>query len=309
MTASDTSAICPVCQFKVDATQYKRAYVAPFNRQLYQLHACPDCRLEFWTPLKMLPAFYEHEGFSAYSDYHGGRRHFPPWCEAFFVLMKMRSGRLLDVGCGDGFFLARAQSLGFEAWGIDLDKNSVRSAVDNLALDRVRHSTLDEFALVCNHSCTQFDLVTFFEVLEHQDSPADFVAQVASLLKPGGKIAGSVPNSGRFLACLDRRLSAGDLPPHHFLWFTARSLKRLFESKGFTNVIVQPSGNIAYQALKEKVGALLNRHFCGGATNLAARMTLWPVAHGAAGLLWLGYRLRPAHLYFQADARGQHRVA
>jgi 2-polyprenyl-3-methyl-5-hydroxy-6-metoxy-1,4-benzoquinol methylase len=41
-------------------------------------------------------------------------------------------------------------------------------------------------------------VITFFEVLEHQDKPREFLEMVKGLLKEGGYIAGSVPNRERF---------------------------------------------------------------------------------------------------------------
>ncbi|MEM2074300.1 MAG: methyltransferase domain-containing protein, partial [Nitrososphaeria archaeon] len=51
-----------------------------------------------------------------------------------------------------------------------------------------------EFAEFCQKEGLKFDVITFFEVLEHQDKPVEFLEAIKSMLKPGGYIAGSVPN-------------------------------------------------------------------------------------------------------------------
>ncbi|MEM5782690.1 MAG: methyltransferase domain-containing protein, partial [Candidatus Aenigmatarchaeota archaeon] len=69
-----------------------------------------------------------------------------------------------------------------------------------------------------------FDVITFFEVLEHQDRPKEFIETIKSMLKPGGYIVGSVPNRDSWMWRMSgRRIGKGDFPPNHFLRFSKRS--------------------------------------------------------------------------------------
>jgi len=55
-------------------------------------------------------------------------------------------------------------------------------------------------------------------VLEHQDRPREFLEKVKELLKPGGWIAGSVPNRQLFrFSNKPLNYQMGNFPPHHFL--------------------------------------------------------------------------------------------
>ena len=45
----------------------------------------------------------------------------------------------------------------------------------------------------------KFDIITFFEVLEHLDNPLYFIEGVVKLLKPNGKLVISVPSRERLL--------------------------------------------------------------------------------------------------------------
>ena len=72
-------------------------------------------------------------------------------------------------------------------------------------------------------------MVSFFEVLEHQDNPAGFLAQVRSLLKPGGYIALSVPNRNRWQKGLD----VTDLPPNHLTRWNPEGLTGFLLREGF----------------------------------------------------------------------------
>ncbi|MEQ1514998.1 MAG: class I SAM-dependent methyltransferase [Usitatibacteraceae bacterium] len=292
---------CPICASNITRANSARTYIAPFNSKEYTVHRCTQCDLGFWTPLQIDPAFYEDEGFAAYADYHQGERPFPPWCLPFFEKLPISQGRLLDVGCGDGAFLARARTAGFETWGMDLDKSSVQAAITNFGLERISQATLENFVLQCRSDVTSFDVITFFEVLEHQDRPSDFIDQILSILKPGGYVAGSVPNDRRLLAGLDRKISPGDLPPHHFLWFSRKTLQSLFSGKEFGSVLIHPSGNIPFAELREKFAALLYSKLAKThEPSLLLRAAGLPVVWVSAVALNLLYRFAPAHLYFQA---------
>jgi 2-polyprenyl-3-methyl-5-hydroxy-6-metoxy-1,4-benzoquinol methylase len=54
--------------------------------------------------------------------------------------------------------------------------------------------SLEEFYEYAKEKNLKFDVITFFEVLEHQDKLREFLEMVKGLLREGGYIAGSVPN-------------------------------------------------------------------------------------------------------------------
>jgi 2-polyprenyl-3-methyl-5-hydroxy-6-metoxy-1,4-benzoquinol methylase len=293
---------CPGCTRSVQDPTPTATHLSRVTAQRYNLYCCQFCDLDFWWPRQLSPEIYQSAALSQYLGYHQGTRPFPPWVRLFFDLIPTRSGKLLDVGCGDGAFLARAAACGFETHGIDFDSNSIRVAREKHGLQNVVDQSLDIYFESARRSHTYFDVVCFFEVLEHQAEPSEFLEAILDVLAPGGWIAGSVPNRNRFLAKLDRRLGAGDLPPHHFFWFSARALNNLLTRKGFCDIRILPSGNIGFQELLTKLSRLalsrlepfVARLPCISKT--ISHIVLWPVA----AFLWLGLAWRPAHLYFQA---------
>lgn len=224
---------CPVCNGEVREDGCKRTFVSSYNDFQYKLYHCNGCHIEFWHPLKIIPDFYENEHCAAYEEFHSGVRELPQWCEPFFEKFPLRAGRLLDIGCGEGIFLKSAEKSGFEVWGIDIDRKSVEVARNKFGLNNVYHMSLDNFLNFAAEKNISFDVVTFFEVLEHQDSPANFIEGVKKILKKGGYIVGSVPNRERLFADSDRKLFLADFPPHHFLWFSREVLKRYLQQNEF----------------------------------------------------------------------------
>lgn len=147
-------------------------------------------------------------------------------------------GELLDIGCGTGNFLAAARAAGYEVSGTELDRNAARFAKERLGLPRVFGLTISEFAE--KHPDEQFDVVTFFEVLEHQATPGEFLEHVKSRVRPRGYIALSVPNRERWLTGPD----VLDYPPNHFLRWNAAALRSFLSAHGFETLSIkeQPAG-------------------------------------------------------------------
>jgi SAM-dependent methyltransferase len=231
---------CPICRAGVEAGSFKEVYVSPYNNQEYKRYECPNCDVHWWEPLKIIPEFYESEVFEDYVAFHEGvGTRLRENLKAFFKHFPSNvRGKLLDVGCGDGRFLRYAKEQGFEVWGIDFDKKSVENVKRNLGIDTVFAMSLEEFYEYAKEKNLKFDVITFFEVLEHQDKPREFLEMVKGLLKEGGYIAGSVPNRERLVVEIDWKYFHGDYPPHHFLRFSKYSLEKALNFAGFKNIEV-----------------------------------------------------------------------
>ncbi|MFZ8832369.1 MAG: class I SAM-dependent methyltransferase [Thermodesulfobacteriaceae bacterium] len=231
---------CPICRTSVEANSFKEVYVSPYNNQEYKRYECPNCDVHWWEPLKIIPEFYESEVFESYIAFHEGvGTRLGEYHKAFFKYFPSNvRGKLLDVGCGDGRFLRYAKERGFEVWGIDFDKKTVENVKRNLGFDTVFAMSLEEFYEYAKEKNLKFDVITFFEVLEHQDKPREFLEMVKGLLKEGGYIAGSVPNRERLFAGMDWKYFHGDYPPHHFLRFSKSSLEKALNFYGFRDVEV-----------------------------------------------------------------------
>jgi len=153
------------------------------------------------------------------------------------------SGKLLEIGCGTGNFLAAARDAGYCVTGIELDRNAARFAKKRLGLQRVLPLTISEF--IDHHPEERFDVVTFFEVLEHQAAPVEFLQKVRTCVRPSGMIALSVPNRERWLAGPD----VLDYPPNHFLRWNAAALKNFLSLQGFEVLSIrEQSAGIAHTA-------------------------------------------------------------
>lgn len=154
-----------------------------------------------------------------------------------------RTGSLLDAGCGTGNFLIAAWNAGYSVTGIELDPRAARFAAKFCGSTRIHSLGLEQF--VAQNPDERFDVVCFFEVLEHQADPAQFLRCALAVLRPGGYVALSVPNRERWLTGIDPL----DYPPNHFLRWNVPSLRSFLESHGCQILTLrEQSAGIAYTA-------------------------------------------------------------
>jgi SAM-dependent methyltransferase len=110
---------------------------------------------------------------------------------ALRALFDPKATRILDLGCRDGS-LARALGLPAERTiGADIDAESLAAA--RAALTPCRADLWGGFPFRDD----SVDLVVAGEILEHVPFPSEFLAEVARVLRPGGRVVGSVPNAFR----------------------------------------------------------------------------------------------------------------
>lgn len=137
------------------------------------------------------------------------------------------SGRLLDVGCGNGSFMAAMRAMGWDVAGIDPDPEAVRIAREAYGVDA--HIGLLEESVFPPDS---FDAVTLKHVLEHSAEPAQLLTACRSVIRPDGVIVVTTPNAESLGHRVFRGHWRGLEVPRHFHVFSPFSLMRLAEQAG-----------------------------------------------------------------------------
>jgi len=131
---------------------------------------------------------------------------------------------VLDLGCFTGFFVKKLLTLGFDACGIDFNNKALEYGKTQYGLDtHISNQTLSELLM----QGKRFDVITLFEVIEHLENIEEVFIQVSCLLKTGGAIIISTPNSNM---CWRPAL---DNPPHHLSRFTPNALHSCATRFGF----------------------------------------------------------------------------
>jgi SAM-dependent methyltransferase len=150
--------------------------------------------------------------------------------------------RLLDVGCAAGTFMTFARQAGWQTTGVEVGEATAQAARSR-GLDVHTGTLRDAFPELEPGS---FELVTFWDVLEHVRDPRDELALTRQLLRPGGTIAATMPNvSGLYprstYRLIARRTGRWEYPelPVHLYDFDPRTFTRLVIDSGYRDVRVQ----------------------------------------------------------------------
>mgnify|MGYP001028236444 CR=1 FL=1 len=141
-----------------------------------------------------------------------------------------RGTTLLDIGCGEGFFLFNASRMGYTVKGVELSQEAGEYARREFDLD-IETKPFEEAEFRENY----FDVVTLWQVLEHVPHPLVILKEVHRILKPGGLVAVSTPDFGGVPAKILRR-RWWNIRSLHVNQFTTRTLKGILENAGFKNV-------------------------------------------------------------------------
>lgn len=141
---------------------------------------------------------------------------------------------VVDVGCGEGEFLAELQSLGWSVEGVDPSDAAVA-----IAQARGVHAAAGTIADV-SFETGSLDAITFRLVFEHIADPVAALADCRRALRSHGTLWIATPS----LDSEAHRAFGRDWihlePPRHAVLYTRRSLTRLLELSGFDVVSVKP---------------------------------------------------------------------
>ena len=247
----DAEAACPVCG---SARAHLRYRIARFR-----VYDCEECSLVYlWPRLserevrEMFARLYtEGEGsVPELRSYYGFTYEDSPdnplvqlyerWLDGIEAVRK--PGRLLDIGCGTGLFLAIARRRGWEPHGIDDCAEATAHARSHFGLE-VRDGEFGAFAA----EGLRFDAITMWDIIEHAREPVSLLEAARGVLAPGGVIGLSTPNQKSVLdvaAGAIYRASFGRITwplekfyiEQHFLYFSPDTLADALSRAGLALV-------------------------------------------------------------------------
>ena len=108
-------------------------------------------------------------------------------------LRSMGGRRILEIGCGHGFMLARLERR-FETFGVDISSYAIEQAA-RFAPNSICEVADVEESLPAHFEPASFDLVVAKYVFEHLGDPLRGIQAAAEMLRPGGELFFSVPNT------------------------------------------------------------------------------------------------------------------
>lgn len=244
MTTADIRAtICAICLTHGNATELYPANFSPEDlspavfsarrvpdRIHYRMVRCNRCGLVRSDPVAdsgLVAALYSQSSF----DYGSETKNLAITYGAYLARLDRHraiKGALLEIGCGNGFFLEQARHQGYsDVRGVEPSEAAVQLAAVDLR-DRIVCSMMTP-GLFPDQS---FDVVCLFQVLDHIFDPASLLLACRQILKPGGLVLCLNHNVEALSAHLMKSRSPIIDIEHTYLYSPA-TITRLFAGSGF----------------------------------------------------------------------------
>ena len=207
--------------------------VAPnmYTGEQYRLVRCSCCRLIRTDQPPSSEQLYVYGGTADAGARFGLMQNLLSWFRRTRIqqFTGQRVGRALDIGCGDGSFLAALAKEGWDVYGTELSASIAASARKRLG-DRIR---VEEIENKTSHPEASFDLITLWHVLEHLDNPQKALVEVRRLIKSEGTVVIAVPNIRSLQAQIFKQDWLHLDVPRHRWHFDPETLRALAERCGF----------------------------------------------------------------------------
>lgn len=158
-----------------------------------------------------------------------------------------KTNKLIDVGCGIGYFLEVAKKRGWEVYGTEFTEEAVNICESKGASMQLGVLNPD------NYAPESFDVICSFEVIEHINNPREELGNFHKLLRKGGLVYCTTPNFN----AVERYQLGADWNvityPEHLSYYTPKTLKRVFAETGFKAKKVLATG-VSITRIKKSQG-------------------------------------------------------
>lgn len=227
---------CPVCgknNFKpfITCTDF---FV---SGEQFEISECTGCRFRFTGNAEdeeNIGRYYQSEEYISHSNISKGFVNAVYHKVRSYMLGRKRrlvkrvtgkkSGRILDVGTGTGFFLNEMKNHSWQIAGTEKDAEARDFAQKEFGLE------IDEPEQLFQFEDESFDAITLWHVLEHIHRLDENMDAFKRLLKPEGKLIIAVPNPTSYDARHYKEFwAAWDVPRH--LWHFGPEQMKLFGEK------------------------------------------------------------------------------
>jgi 2-polyprenyl-3-methyl-5-hydroxy-6-metoxy-1,4-benzoquinol methylase len=251
---------CPVC----GKTEHKNFLVVQdksVSQESFVIVSCENCGFKFTNPRpdpESIGKYYESEEYISHSNTSKGIinkayqivRSIAVKDKVELVNSLSPKGKMLDYGCGTGFFLLACQKDGWEVEGFEPNDLANKQASETLGKP-VEKVSLDKF------TPQSFEIITLWHVLEHVHTLNETFQKLLTLLKPNGVIVVAVPNADSLDAQKYKENWAAYDVPRHLYHFNQATMKRFMKKHKLELQDVKPMKYDAYYVsmLSEKYKA------------------------------------------------------
>lgn len=245
---------CIVCKSNKFTFQYysqDRMFNLPGE---FSVKKCSSCSLAFLDPQPsgfQLKKYYPSKKYYAYNkdDAKGFleilreylvKNYYSPTCLSKIITLLIKNvpampsnpkrGKILDVGCGTGDTLILLKKLGWDTYGIDMDKQAISIGIKR----GLRNLALGTYKDLAVYPDNYFDAIRLYHVIEHLDNPVLCLNLIKRKLKKKGELIIGTPNMKSLISKIFKSYWYNLDSPRHLFIFSPDTLRKLAEKNGFS---------------------------------------------------------------------------
>lgn len=198
--------------FNIDVSGYFK------NLSEISVYQCQASQLKFYHPFNLAGDEHFYDELSKkYSNYYSKWK----WEHEHASYFLKVSDNVLEIGCGNGYFLQEIQNKVASVTGLDFNPASIEFGEKN------NINIINESIQKHGEKHTEYyDYISAFQLFEHVNDVGNFLKSTVSCLKKGGKLVIGIPDNDspifKFMP-----YHTLNLPPHHMLLWDKESLSYL----------------------------------------------------------------------------------
>jgi 2-polyprenyl-3-methyl-5-hydroxy-6-metoxy-1,4-benzoquinol methylase len=207
------------------------------EKDRFSLFRCSECECVFLAGVPINQNYYAKYYKEGY--YENSGKGLMNWTLGYLMLLSRRRKEkiiikqkkikekisILDVGCGDGNFLANLNPGKFEINGVEINEEGRRLGLEKGVKVYEKIEKVEEGK--------RFDVITMWHVLEHIEKPQEFVKSLKGLLKDNGVLVFQIPNTDGLGFRFGKKFWFHLDSPRHLTLCNKKSIKKLCKLTGF----------------------------------------------------------------------------
>ncbi len=196
------------------------------KHQLVKCHACGFVFMERIPTAKELNDYYSEYSYTMENKLS------PITAISYNALLDefekyRKTNKILDIGCGRGWFLEQARKRGWDVYGTEFSDAAIKLCESKGIHMKPGKVTANSF------TAEEFDVITSFEVMEHINNPLEETSYIQKFLRKGGLFYCTTPNFNSYLRFYLKKDFNIILYPEHLSYYTRKTLTQLLQKQGF----------------------------------------------------------------------------